>query len=172
MTNPEHPTTAETIAQRIVDRAARMVMDLIDHALPGRGYTGASRKCRRVDFMGEYNGQAENRPVVPVEEANVVTSEPRYGSHHFPVLDLDYVAYLVPSSTRNHFHLYLDQPVEWPKLVAVLDAMADAGLLEPGYVEACKARGHTCVRVPWVGKSDAVKPPEQAEPDDGSGGAF
>lgn len=72
---------------------------------------------------------------------------------HRVVLDIDHPVHAVPSSTPGHFHLYIDAPpipdaVYW-KLV---DVLVEAGIVEPGYASASKARGHTDVRLPWVRK--------------------
>lgn len=117
-------------------------------------YPCPSRHTRNVDFMAEYNDETGNRPIAPIDQAAVITSEDQFSERHYPVLDLDYHARLIPSSTPDHYHLYLDRPVDWGKFVVVLDAMADAGLLEDGYVKASKERKYTCVRLPWVGKAD------------------
>lgn len=92
-------------------------------------------------------------------QANLVTSlvpngfgyYPQKDSHK-PVLDLDFPCTLVPSSTDGKFHLYMNVDVKWESYVKVLDAMAEAGILEAGYVNASKARGYTAVRAPWVKK--------------------
>lgn len=82
--------------------------------------------------------------------ANLISSLAEDGKH-YPVLDLDLEARLVPSSTRGHFHLYLDGlALEWDVYVRLLDALADTGVIERGYAEASKARGQTLVRVPGV----------------------
>lgn len=143
-------TTSEVVAARIATDAAETLKSIASRSLVGV----SSRACRRVDFTAEYSGKAENRPVVPVGDATVVTSQTVYSDLHYPVIDLDFPARLIPSSTQGHYHLYLDTPVDWGKFVAVLEAMVDAGLVEGGYVEASKERGHTCVRLPWVGKYD------------------
>lgn len=141
--------------------AARIATDVAEtlKSIASRSTVGVfSRVCRKVDFTAEYSGKTENRPVVPVRDATVITSQSAYSDVlHYPVIDLDLPARLIPSSTPGHYHLYLDTPVDWGKFVAVLDAMVDAGLVEGGYVEASKERGHTCVRLPWVGKLDAQR---------------
>ena len=89
----------------------------------------------------------------PIEDANIISSNASDGSgKHYPVLDLDFPVTLVPSSTPGHFHLYLDRPVDEGSYWKLCDALAEAGLLEPGYVSACKERGYTSVRLPWVKK--------------------
>lgn len=71
---------------------------------------------------------------------------------HTPVLDIDLPAMLVPSTTPDHYHLYIDAPMSWENYVKLLDVMAEVGILQPGYVAASKARGFTAVRLPWIKK--------------------
>ena len=89
---------------------------------------------------------------------------------HRPVLDIDFPAALVPSTTPGHFHLYLDRLMSWRMYEQLLEALADAGIIERGYATASTERGYSSVRLPWVSKeSGAVadedrtlhrKPPE------------
>lgn len=110
---------------------------------------------------------ATRDPSVEDPCGNLVTSrlrpDPSHGSAHLPLLDLDYGATLVPSSTPGHFHLYLDQPVAWDKYVAVLDAMVDAGMLQEGFVRHSKRRGFTALRAPGTKKA-AAQLPEPYDP--------
>lgn len=85
-----------------------------------------------------------------VAEAQVVSSESLDG--HRPLLDLDFPAALVPSSTPGHHHLYIDKPMSWDDYVKLLDVLAEVGLLEPGFVSASKQRRATFLRLPWVCK--------------------
>lgn len=72
---------------------------------------------------------------------------------HSPVLDIDFAARLVPSSTEGHFHLYLDGlTLGWPEYKKLLKALADAGVIESGYYDASVRRQMTCVRPPGVMK--------------------
>jgi hypothetical protein len=73
---------------------------------------------------------------------------------HRPVLDIDLPAQLVPSSTPGHFHLYLDVEVPHGAYMALLEALAAAGIIERGYCNASRERGYTAVRLPWVRKDD------------------
>ena len=95
--------------------------------------------------------RSDDRIRVPAAMANVVSSETEQGTH-LPILDLDFPAVLLPSSTEGHFHLYLQREVEWSKYEKVLDDMKDAGLLQKGYVEHSKSRKGTFLRLPWVKK--------------------
>ncbi|MFY1688195.1 hypothetical protein [Plantactinospora sp. WMMB782] len=113
----------------------------------------AGRALARVEFDADYNESStpEAEFVADVEKANLITSMVS-GRMHKPVIDLDLPARLVPSSTEGHFHLYIDQAVPWEAYVKLLEALADAGLVEPGYVRSSIARGFSAVRPPWVRK--------------------
>lgn len=74
------------------------------------------------------------------------------GSVHRPVLDIDFPAQLIPSTTEGHYHLLLDLPMEWPVYVKLLDVLAEVGVIEEGYALAAKRRGYSAVRLPWVPK--------------------
>ena len=122
------------------------------------------------DSSGD-TGAMDYEETLDLNDADVVTSRERLGRleftegpdddldfknvdpFHTPVLDIDFPAALVPSSTPGKYHLYLDMPMPWEKYVKLLDVMAEVGILEPGYVGASKARGFTAVRLPWVRKS-------------------
>lgn len=124
---------------------------------------------RRVIRGGElpaYDGNEveghEPEPTNDLSDASLITSEidtdsyfilPSKGERlHAPVLDLDLNAALIPSSTPGHFHLYLDKAVPEDKYFALLDSLADAGIIEEGYAKVSKDRGYTAVRLPWVQK--------------------
>lgn len=92
----------------------------------------------------------------PLEDAHLVTSRPDCGEECFvalPVIDLDIPCRLIPSSTEGHFHLYIDKAVLIDDYWHLIDAMVEAGLVEPGYANASKARGYTAARLPWVKKA-------------------
>jgi hypothetical protein len=76
------------------------------------------------------------------------TDEPK----HMLAIDVDVPAWLLPSSTPGHSHLYVDLAISEGPLWAFLDAAAAIGLVEEGYVSACKSRGMTSLRAPWVRK--------------------
>lgn len=122
-----------------------------------RGFVNL-RFCRKlykdVKWADEY-GLSTIRTVTASElDAEVVSSEidTRGLNVHAPVLDLDVVAYLLPSTTPGHTHLYINHPIPWCKYKRMLKAMGNAGVLEQGYVEASIRRGHSSVRVPWLKK--------------------
>lgn len=89
-----------------------------------------------------------------LDAADIVSSQFRGPSadRHMLVIDLDVPAALIPSSTPGHSHLYIEARMTWENYANVLDALAYAGIVEPGYVDASKNRGFTAVRLPWVRK--------------------
>jgi len=115
-----------------------------------------------VDFLrgGSSDDEEQDARVVlgaPLEEANIVTSlmdipQSSGVSLHRPVIDIDHLVAVVESSTAGHSHLYVDLAMPWEDVVKLLEVMAEVGLVEPGYVNASKARGYTAVRLPWITK--------------------
>ncbi len=116
----------------------------------------------RIDEIpdGEYSGDEEERDVVVSKAAgNVISSrivdsfDPATGEYmHAPVLDIDFPAALIPSSTPGHFHLYLDKPMTWTQYERILKALALGDVIEQGYREASRARKATFVRDPEIVK--------------------
>ena len=90
----------------------------------------------------------------PVQEANMITSldTTGYGGVHRPVLDFDFDAQLIPSSTEGHHHLFIDKLMSTDNYFKLLDVMAEVGLLQEGFVKNSKQRGATSVRLPWISK--------------------
>jgi hypothetical protein len=89
----------------------------------------------------------DNTPINPFDDGMDI---------HKVVIDLDLDAKLVPSSTPGHHHLFINKPMRWDQLVRLLCVLAEVGILEPGYVSACIAQGHTSVRLPHVRKPGVV----------------
>lgn len=103
----------------------------------------------------------EARNLCELDEANLVSSRIDDGEHagkHTVAIDLDVPAVLIPSSTPGHSHLYIDVPMTWEQYNGVLEALAGAGILETGYVAACKRRKHTSLRLPWIRKAPPAPP--------------
>lgn len=132
-------------------------------------------KTYKVDDLGsgDYADVSDREPA-SVVEANVVSSlrvdksEAVPGSdewwgtdpsepQHALLLDLDVPAYLVPSSTPGHSHLYVDVHIPQGKYMALLKALADAGVIEVGYQLASETRGATALRLPWIKKDETKK---------------
>jgi hypothetical protein len=74
------------------------------------------------------------------------------GGWHTLALDVDHPVTVVPSTTEGHFHLYIDVPMPWDDYCRLMIAMSDAGIVEPGYVDASIDRGASFLRLPGVKK--------------------
>lgn len=95
----------------------------------------------------------------PLETANMITSKideevAWIAEYHTPILDLDFDAKLLPSSTPGHWHLFLDTSVPHGAYMRFLEAAAEAGIIQYGYYKAAKDRGASSVRLPWIKKSN------------------
>lgn len=116
------------------------------------------QELRSVDF-GDSDYDTTSQRADDVEDANLVTSKVAGRVfRHKPVLDIDFPAQLVPSSTPGHFHLFLDKEMEDETYWKLLEALADAGVIEHGYFKASVRRGFTAVRLPWVKKNQESGP--------------
>lgn len=104
-----------------------------------------------IQWYDEYGETGWTRTPATLEDAEVISSEIG-GGMHCPTLDLDVPHALVPSSTPDHSHLYVDVPMTWRQYKRFLRVCAQVGILEKGYVRASIRRKHTAVRVPWKKK--------------------
>jgi len=103
-----------------------------------------------------------------LNDAEIIASEPRATSFdkafgltpkHMVMFDCDVPVMVIPSSTPGHSHIYFpNNYVAKDQLFNLLDAMADCGIVEPGYAAASKARGFTSLRLPWVRKQQQSVP--------------
>ena len=115
--------------------------------------TPFGRLCANVVTLDDPYGTPEIIHMAAADDANVFTSLLGDGLHA-PVLDIDFGAHLVPSSTPGHFHLYLNKAMTWRKYRRLLRALGRAGILEPGYVKASLRRGYSAARKPGVRKPE------------------
>lgn len=60
---------------------------------------------------------------------------------------------IVPSTTMGHHHLYLDRALSWERYVELLEALADAEIIERPFLEMSRHRRMTLLRKPGVRKS-------------------
>lgn len=120
------------------------------------------------ESSGSYDNVApENIVEGEIDKADLITSEVKYPELkewykkpeevkvHKPVLDIDFDAKLIPSTTEGHFHLYLDKEIPWNKYVKLLSVLAEVGIIEEGFAKASINRGYSAVRLPWIEKVKA-----------------
>jgi hypothetical protein len=86
-----------------------------------------------------------------IERAELISSVTKDGMHR-PLLDIDFPAVVIPSSTPGHGHLYIDKELTWKEYTKLLNLFADLGIIEHGYRGASLARGYTALRLPWIKK--------------------
>lgn len=109
---------------------------------------------RRETWFDRYDsGVTETRIAVPLEggKADVVSSELPNGQHA-PCIDIDVPIRAIPSTTPDHWHLYIEKPMSWWRYRILLKALVWAGVVEPGYYYVSVKRKGTHVRLPWVKK--------------------
>ena len=75
------------------------------------------------------------------------------GAHVYPfVVVLETPARLVPSSTPDHNHLYLDTELPWEDYERLLKRFAEATIIQRGFYRASVGRKQTMLRKPGVRK--------------------
>jgi len=116
------------------------------------------RLYRNVDLSPEDQyGDAERGEVCAKDDATVITSQSADNPElHYVTIDIDHQCWLRESETPGHFHLLIDQghPLTWTQYETLLEALAAAHIVEPGYVGAAKARRMTRLALkPWKRKS-------------------
>lgn len=122
-------------------------------------------------IMDEADSESDGAPAdFDRDDANVVTSVIAWENHgpdgeripaaHWPVLDIDFEARLVPSSTPGHYHLYLEKHVDHDQYMRLLEELERTGIVGPGYDHFSRQRGYTTARLPHVKKPTATPPAE------------
>lgn len=134
------------------DPFGQVILERILRPRNTAGFMGRRGLYYQREF-GDYTAAAE--PARSQKQANLVGSlDLDNANYHFPVIDLDFDALLLPSSTEGHHHLYLQKQVTHDKYLAMLEAMVDAGLVEKGYLTSARKKGQTYAIKPglrWSG---------------------
>lgn len=110
-----------------------------------------------AEVITSWTGEAEEPPLIPRMATDLSALAHLPETFHRPILDLDFDAALIPSTSADHHHLYLDKVLTWSQYVKLLDVLAEVGIIEPGYRDASIAREFTSVRLPWITKAEAPK---------------
>lgn len=104
-----------------------------------------------LDTNLDYSSKADRIIETDLDRANLVSSELPNGLHA-PVLDIDFGAHLIPSSTPGKYHLYLDKQIPWADYRDLLDAFYRVGMIEKGWYENAIRDKRTYVRLPHIHK--------------------
>lgn len=91
----------------------------------------------------------DRKPVKTESASNLVSSLTDEGMHA-PALDIDLPCRLVESSTKGHYHLFIDKAITWVAYKEVLQALAKAGILEEGFVRSSIDQGGSFLRTKKV----------------------
>jgi hypothetical protein len=147
--------TEEAGEQQVSDTTCTHHEEVMENPYP-------TQVLARVDFIDDYSNPV--KVVDDIEVANVATSRVRAlpegeeaeeaPEFHKPLLDIDMPVTLIPSSTPGHYHLLIDHEMSWSEYASLMRALAEAGILEQGYVMASLERGFSAVRLPWIAKED------------------
>ena len=113
---------------------------------------------------GQYISDGTEKPPTGLQQANLLTSrvECPEGQEfmHAPVIDFDIPIEVYPSTQLGHNHLYINKEVSWGNYMILLQALANCGFVEQGFVGAAVAKGYTAVRPPGVQKPGVKGPVE------------
>jgi hypothetical protein len=120
------------------------------------GYSSGT-DVRKVEYLKQ----------VPFKEANLISSELVTRQHHSynvfgretfkthaPALDIDFESSLIPSSTKGHYHLFLDKALTWREYRRLLKALYKAGIIEEGFYRMTLQRKKSMLRTPWTKKGE------------------
>lgn len=111
------------------------------------GETRIKRVEKVSELRGPYGHEENLRDPKPGEETNVVISKLPNGRHAF-CIDIDHNCELVQSKTPGHYHLYIDIEIEEKSYFDMLDAMAQAGVVEHGYARMSRKHKASVLRLP------------------------
>ena len=118
------------------------------------GFEQPNRTLRVIPF-GDYNNDGE--VTEDFFTANAICSDdPTNPDKHWPVIDFDLPIHVVHSSTPGHNHLYIDYPMDTKTFMGLLDALVAAGLVEQGFAEGSRRRGHADLRLPHIKKGQTA----------------
>jgi hypothetical protein len=105
-------------------------------------------RLRKIDLESVNQVGVEAR----LPEANCLVSNNPEDEYCYPMIDLDCVAFLIPS-THNQ-HLIIQKLVDKKKYRAVLVALKEAGLYQQGCIDNFDKAGFTALRLPWIIKEE------------------
>ena len=122
-----------------------------------------SRTYWHNDTMNDYRrwlagGKREHLRLCDEPVNDLVASSLLENGKHSPVLDIDYQAKLIPSTTPGNSHLYLDGlTMSWWRYRVLLAVMAWAGVIDRRYYRHSVRRRMTAVRMPHVSKPQGTR---------------
>lgn len=136
---------------------AKLPPSFVDHFINLRKYFKPGHQWwedyknnpNKYNFLGHYRPDAKKANLIG--SMSVVDE-----SRHYPGIDFDFPAWVIPSNTPGHCHLHISKSVTWDQYKILLRAFVEAGLIETGFVELGVIRRQTTLRVPGLKKGDVL----------------
>jgi hypothetical protein len=129
------------------------VMEKLPEWVRTNKFYKAALKPGTQSFDPDYD---DHRTEAGPEQANLISSHAFTSvdgvTYHYPMIDLDLNAALIPSSTEGHFHLYLNRTISHDKYRKMLEAMVEAGIVQKGILGQFDKYGSTTLRLPHIKK--------------------
>jgi hypothetical protein len=97
------------------------------------------------------------------EGSNLISSEIKGTTRHRILLDIDFPAALIPSSTPGHSHLYIDKQLTQDEMEKLVFTLHEVGLLADGNANQWHKFKAQFLRLPWV-KKEKDEPEKKALP--------
>jgi hypothetical protein len=154
----ESPDTFEAMAEAMVERFApepELPAFMVGHELSW------------IDDLDkqEYVSENVHKTVDSPDAANLISSKMKGSSKHKVILDLDFEAALLPSSTPGHHHLYLNKELTHDQMEQLLFTLHDVGIIAGGNMNQWMKFKAQFLRLPWIRKSEnATKLDEGHDP--------
>lgn len=113
----------------------------------------AGHRLSHVENLGEgYAVDNKHNYVTKLSEANLISSQIGTSSKHRVILDLDFPAALVPSSTPGHSHLYLDKQLTEGEMEKLIHVLHEVGIIAQGNLNQWSRFKALFLRLPWIKK--------------------
>lgn len=146
----ESPDTFEAMAQAMVERFAP------EPDVPVFAMTHQLVECKNLD-ESEYHHENINSDTDDLEKANLISSKVKGTTRHRPILDIDFPASLIPSSTEGHSHLYLDKELTEDEMGKLVTTLWEVGIIADGNLNQWHRSKRLFLRLPWVKKGKGAK---------------
>lgn len=98
--------------------------------------------------LGPDNSYDHKQPLNQVQtagEANLISSISTNGKYHYPVLDLDYNVFVIPSSPGKN-HLLINRALTAENYGKLISVLTEVGIIQPGFGNQFKTKKATFIR--------------------------
>lgn len=113
--------------------------------------------CENLDTAEYVHDNIQERVESP-DDANLISSKISGSRKHRVILDIDFPAALIPSSTPGHFHLYLDKELTEDQMERLVFTLHDVGIIAQGNRNQWDRFRALFLRLPWVKKNEDSAP--------------